>query len=228
MKSIRHWVRLLMLAAMACSVTLVAGRLIFYPAQPKVANRAFAFPEQVGLTNNSNPIQSEPLTFESDMPKFFVSGHRYRYQHDSWPVEVEMRYLIYPNADLMELIQVYLQPQQGVQRDAITIKQSPDLGSYLLYSNQGQAYLSACINPYGTGTVTDQEFKYNRNFYDIRYRLWPWLKGENLKDERCLWAHLSTPLEGDLKAAHLVLEQIWPDWYRWWQAEFPPLYTKKI
>ncbi|MEM9162826.1 MAG: cyanoexosortase A system-associated protein [Cyanobacteria bacterium P01_F01_bin.4] len=227
MKNIGQLVRLGTLTTMACGATLVAGRVLFYPAQPKVVDSSFQFPAQVSLAD-SNPSQGEVITFAADAPEFFVSGHRYQVQYDNRPVAVEMRYLIHPNAELMELIEQYLEPEQTVQRDAIAIKQSPDLGSYLLYSDQGQAYLSACINPYGTSTVTDQEFKYNRNFYDIRYRLWPWLTGENLKDERCLWAHLSTPLGNDPQAAQKALEQVWPDWYEWWQAEFPPLYAKQV
>lgn len=227
MKNLERLMRLLVLAATAGSTMLVVGRVLFYQAQPKIANRSFVFPKQVALADSANS-QSEAITFGADIPDFFVSGHRYLYQYNNQSVEVEMRYLVYPNAELIELIETYLNPEKTVSRDAIAIKQSPDMGSYLLYSDRARAYLSACINAYGNSTVTDQEFKYNRNFYDIRHRLWPWLTGENLKDERCLWAHLSTPIGGDNQAAQQILEQVWPVWSEWWQAEFPPLYTKQL
>ncbi|MEO1402290.1 MAG: cyanoexosortase A system-associated protein [Cyanobacteria bacterium J06635_1] len=227
MKNVGQGIRLLTLVTMTCGATLVAGRVLFYPAQPKVADRSFSFPDHVVLADSS-VSQGEVITFDSDMPEFFVSGHRYRYQYNERSVAVEMRYLIRPNAELMKLIEKHLDTDQPVPREEIVIKQSPDLGSYLLYSDQEQAYLSACIDPYGNSTATDEEFKYNRNFYDIRHRLWPWLTGENLKDERCLWAHLSTPLGDNAQAAKQALEQIWPVWYELWQIEFPPLYAKQL
>lgn len=223
--------RWLILMATFGAVTLVAGRVVLFPAQSRAIEPNFTFPNQVPMADWQVDTEAS-LPLAESMPSY-VLGHRYQYSQSghsqlNQQVVIEMRYLIRPNAELMELINKHLDTEKTVERDAIAIKQSSDLGSYLLYSDQGRAYLSACINPYGTSTVTDQEFKYNRNFYDIRHRLWPWLTGENLKDERCLWAHLSTSLESDPEAAQQVLEQVWPDWYKWWQAEFPPLYTKQI
>jgi cyanosortase A-associated protein len=43
-----------------------------------------------------------------------------------------------------------------------------------------------------------QQFLKNQVTYDLQIgRLMPWLLGEEtLRDRRCLWAHLSTPLNG--------------------------------
>ncbi|NEP18758.1 MAG: cyanoexosortase A system-associated protein [Leptolyngbya sp. SIO4C1] len=215
------WIRWVVLITALSGVATVTGRVLLYPAQSKVLSTAYRFPEQVALAGQ--PGQAEALALDPEFPEFYATAHRYRYQYQERSVDIEMYYLVRPNAELTELLED--QFNQVPNPETALIKQSPDTGAYLTYSDSDRVYLTACINPHGGSTVTDQAFKYNRNFHDIQHRLLPWLRGEPLKDERCLWAQLSTPAAADDAAATRTLEQAWKSWYDWWQAHFPEATT---
>ncbi len=99
------------------------------------------------------------------------------------------------------------------------------VGYYGVLSHEGQAYLSACINPSGGSTVTEQQFTQNRYQYDLNVgRLLPWIAGqESLLDRRCIWTLMSTPVAQGTSpdAAYKTLETAWFSWFQWWQSNFP-------
>lgn len=92
-----------------------------------------------------------------------------------------------------------------------------------MYTYKQQAYLDACINPQGGSTFTSDLFDANRIRYDLQFaRLLPWLLGhQELRDKRCLWTHLSIPLDRSSSDAYVSLEQAWFSWHKWWSSRFP-------
>ncbi|NJP09052.1 MAG: cyanoexosortase A system-associated protein [Leptolyngbyaceae cyanobacterium RU_5_1] len=115
-------------------------------------------------------------------------------------------------------------------------KYQPGVGHYGTVSGNGRAYLTACINPRGESTVTEQQFTQNRYTHDLRVdRIVPWILGrESLIDRRCLWTLMSTPLElstpktspkSELvsldKGVYNDLETAWFSWHQGWQSNFP-------
>jgi len=105
------------------------------------------------------------------------------------------------------------------------------VGYYGVLTHEGKAYLSACINPRGESTVTEQQFRQSLYATDLQVgRILPWISGrEPLLDRRCLWTLMSTPLPSGKntdstasEAAYKTLEAAWFNWFRWWQPKFPP------
>ena len=93
-----------------------------------------------------------------------------------------------------------------------------------MYVAQNRAYLIACMNSRGGSTLTRQEFNDNRERYDlVSDRTIPWLLGQqSFQDKRCVWAHLSIPLQNFASEdSYETLEKAWFDWYQWWHPRFP-------
>ncbi len=210
--------RMPVLAVTLTGVLLVLGKLILYPAVTKRTVTPFVFPSAVPLPG-WQPLPSHPLVAQTTKPAKYVSGRQYQYIQNDLPLNIEMRYVVDTDGDVKEFIKTYASiPSSPV------LRQKEEIGFYGLFTYQGKAYLSTCINPYGNSTVTDRQFKQNRNTYDLQLnRLLPWLLGqENFKDERCLWAHLSTPLRhSSPEPAYQLLESTWFSWYQWWRPRFP-------
>ncbi|MGA9380656.1 MAG: cyanoexosortase A system-associated protein [Phormidium sp.] len=165
-------------------------------------------------------LPSFPLVDSSgDRIPVFLSGRRYQYIKNNLTLDIEMRYFVDTSGEVKDFIKTY-----GSISVSPLIRQKEEIGFYGLFTHQERAYLSACINPHGSSTVTARQFKQNRNLYDLQFnRLLPWLLGqENLKDERCLWTNLSIPLNhSSPEVAYQSLENVWFSWYRWWNPQFP-------
>jgi cyanosortase A-associated protein len=99
-------------------------------------------------------------------------------------------------------------------------------GFYGMVTHDETAYISACIPPRGNSTFTAQQFQQNALLHDIRPTRvikW-WLGQQKLVDQRCLWTHLSIPIDdGSAEDAYDVLEEAWTPWLKWWQSHFPEL-----
>jgi cyanosortase A-associated protein len=136
-----------------------------------------------------------------------------------------MRYLAGTRGDIVTLINKHTNiPKQVVENT--DIEKIPEVGYYILFSNRDRAYLSACINSRGNTTVTAKQFSQNRYSQDLKFNIvLPWLQGkDSLRDSRCLWVQLSTPLEKSTTSiAYQTLTKAWIDWYHWWQPRFPTL-----
>jgi cyanosortase A-associated protein len=98
------------------------------------------------------------------------------------------------------------------------------IGHYGLFSYQDKAYLTACINPRGGTTFTKEQFSDQRNTSMMQFdRILLWLIGkEDLRDWRCLWVNMSTPVQqSNPQAAYVILQDTWKDWYSWWSPRWP-------
>lgn len=210
--------RLPLLTLIFSSAFLTLGKVFLFPNSEQFTAVAFTFPDQVPLIE-WQALDSNILTGKAVGISQHSGGRRYRYSKENTALEIEMRYFVNTDGNTANFFQEFhgtTQPQSYQNKTGNT-------GSYSLFIHAEKAHLSACINPYGGSTVTGNQFKQNRNIYDFFPRLVPWLLGKGyLKDNRCLWAHLSIPLgQVPPQTTYQVLENAWAAWYPWWNQHFP-------
>lgn len=207
------------MAATLTGVVFVLGKSLLFPSADNPTPVSFAFPTTVPLAQ-WQPVESSPIEVKEDSK--LVSGRLYRYQQDRLPLSIEMRYVTRTNGEVKKLIAQYLNADTAAAK--LITRQQEGIGFYSIAATPDRAYLSSCINPRGGSTVTADQFRANRNTYDINLsRIVPWLLGQQeLRDHRCLWTVLSIPLENtSAEDAYPILETAWVSWYRWWQPRFP-------
>ena len=210
--------RIPLLAVTLSGVVLALVKVILYPAVNSRTNTPFVFPSAVSLPG-WQPLSSHPLVNQTELHPNYISGRHYQYIQNNLLMDIEMRYLVDTSGDVKDFIKTYTSIPSS-----LVLRQHQGIGFYGLFTHQGKAYLSSCINPYGGSTVTHRQFKQNRNIYDLQpSRLLPWLLGqEDLKDDRCVWAHLSIPLKhSSPKRGYQSLESAWLSWSQWWRPRFP-------
>lgn len=211
-------IRISFLAITSIAVLLVLAKSILIPAESRQVASAFVFPLAVPLTG----WQSLPSsTLNQNTQPNYLSGRQYQYTQQNLPLNIEMRYVVNTVGDVKE----FVKQTTNIPLSKVVQRQQAGIGFYNLFTYQEKAYLSSCINPRGGTTVTDRQFKQNRNTYDLQLnRLLPWLLGEEkLKDNRCLWTHLSIPLKHTTPDhAYQKLETAFFSWYQWWEVRFPP------
>jgi cyanosortase A-associated protein len=199
-------------------VLFVLGQSIFDPNQPRTAATPFVFPDEIALPGWK--LSSHRSLSNSSDRRDFIAGKFYQYSQNQSVVDIEVRYFADTDGDVSHYLQGY---QKNTFSDRSSIRHQSQIGFYQVFSDQNRAYLSACINPQGGSTVTGIQFRENRNAHDLRVdRIAPWLLGRsNLRDFRCLWTHLSTPLKTSPEEAYSTLESAWIVWYSSWRSRFP-------
>lgn len=211
------------------SAVFVFGRTITDPEIGKRTATRFIFPSVVPLPQwQSLPGKPLPNQTVEQLPygKLVLPGMHYRYQQNGIPLDIKMRYEINASGDVKQLIEMHTDVRFLPNQSQPIIRERKPLGYYGVFVYKQQAYLGACINPSGGSTFTSAQFDYNRIHYDLQFqRLLLWLLGrQELRDNRCLWTHLSIPLnQSSPESAYSVLEQAWFSWYKWWQTRFPKL-----
>lgn len=220
-------IRISLLAITCLGVLCTIGTLILdaNAASHQVSN--FAFPDNV-LLKDGQILDSQLLTDTVvQEPKQYdaaIAGRRYRYRYDSIPLDIEMRYIIGTLGNVESLINKNTTINLPSDKIFQTVRYQEGIGYYGLFVYQNKAYLSSCINPQGNSTVSTKQFFNNRYIYNIRLnRLLPWLLGEqSFLDRRCIWAHLSIPINNlEEQTAYKVLEKAWFSYYHWWSYHFP-------
>lgn len=219
--AIARWssLRIWLLAATFGGVLVVVGKSILYPAGDKQVT-PFEFPTAIPLPEWQH-LESTPL--DKTEEKDIAAGMDYRFVQKNVVLDIKMRYITSKQADVKKLMKQY-----GGDRpypNTLPLRQQEGVGFYSIWGTPERSYLSACINPHGGSTVTEEQFRKNRNIYDLQpIRIWYWLLGRGeLRDWRCLWAVLSVPIEptSSQEDAEKMLLGAWLSWYEWWQPRFP-------
>jgi len=230
-------VRISLLAVILGGVVLVLGKEIFSPvaSSSKVVQQPLplVFPATVGLqdwqetsSRSLTESVSKPAATADDSRIRSLSGREYKYVRNNLPLDIRMLYVINTRGKFgpKSIIQYYSPVKLAFNSPSVDVRHQQGIGFYSVFAYQQRAYLSACINPRGGSTVSQLQFMLNRYIHDLRWsRILPWLLGQGpLTDRRCLWAHLSIPLENSApEEAYQSLETVWFSWYRWWQPRFP-------
>jgi cyanosortase A-associated protein len=188
------------------------------------------FPQPPSLTDLQH-IESKSLPDHKFSNQKIAIGRQYRYRNPQLakPIDIQVRYITDGVANrpaMVDTLPVFTDVPTSVLAPA-TVKEQPDVGEYSLFVHKDTAYLGTCINPHGITTATGNRFQANSNPNLLQglplNRLLPWLLGQQtLRDSRCIWTVLSTPIDratpdGTMKK----LETIGVTWIRWWQANFP-------
>lgn len=224
------WQRLrtpLLILAFA-NVLFVFSRAIFDSDIGKRKINSFEFPATVPLAQWQQVASQrlpDRIVDEPPYGKVAFPGRRYQYRQNSLLLNIEMRYELNTVGDGRQMIETYEKISFPPDR-AQPIIRHKQLGFYAVFVDRERAYLNACINPRGGSTFTASQFDSNRARYDIQFqRLGLWLLGrKELRDNRCLWSHLSIPLNQSApESAYTTLERAWLSWYRWWSSRFPPI-----
>jgi cyanosortase A-associated protein len=217
-----------LLATTCLSISLLTIYSWFSPTAGKREVKPFTFSDRILLNSwqlvktESLPVENLKILTESDRP---TSPKHYSYINNNVSLNLEMRYLVGTRGDIVELIKQQKNiPQEII--DNAKIEEIPEIGYHILSHDRDRAYLSTCINSRGNTTVTGKQFSQNRYTHDLNFNLvLPWLQGkESIRDLRCLWVNLSTPIEKkNVSTAYQILTKAWIDWYHWWQPRFPKL-----
>jgi cyanosortase A-associated protein len=190
----------------------------------------FVFPERIEFaqvqTQTSAATSPETIVDTKDFygkPRY-LSGKSYKYAVDNIPIDIAFRYAVGTNGDLF----LYLKEYGNIEINEDDLRQKTvrdSTGYYAAFEYQNRAYVTACINPRGISTVTKEQFEDNASDRATdRDVVIGWLLGQkDLRDRRCLWTLMSTPIESDSdrNAANQKLEKTWTLWYEWWKLRFP-------
>ncbi len=209
------------LAITCAGVALVFGRLLLMEANAGAI--AYQLPAEVSLPNWQTEPSSE-LKKRDDERQDEVSGRLYQYRQGDRTLTIEMRYFVGGDSQVRNLLLKYDKPGAATSFPA-TIQHDPETGYFSLFSDQGNAYLSSCINPRGGSTVTLEQFKQNRYAHDFRVdRIVPVILGQTtLQDGRCLWTFMQIPIQSDDQhEAYRLLKEAWTSWFQQWADQFPP------
>jgi len=202
---------------------------------PTAGNRpvsSFEFPDRIPLNSwqqvdSKSAINSlfDPQKPAQESQELVQSAHDYRYSQNGSDLQVEMRYVVGTRGDVNSYLHEYTEiPPKAIESQKI--EQLEGVGHYALFTSGNRAYLSSCISPRSLSNVTQKQFSDNRYSNDFQPQiLLDWLQGTaSIRDRRCLWTHLSTPIsKSDPQIAYKTLETAWIDWYQWWQPRFPTL-----
>lgn len=195
---------------------------------PEVARREIQplqFPSKVTLSGwteeKSIPLVKQPETkLRFDRLR---SGREYHYGQQEAKVTVALRFSS-PTVGRLEnyIKQTYPKPLETAYRQGNT-RYIPNRGNYRLFQDDEKAYLSACLTPTGESTVDFQNYvnKANRQVFNWQ-TLIPRLLGEkSLRERRCLWVNLSTPLNSNSpETSYQLLESVFKTGYPKWQGLF--------
>ncbi len=216
--------RLILLAAITMGVVAVLIRVFLLPAaktDSKLAqSNTFEFPNSVPLTG-WEPISNQALKAQK---KAQSDGHLYQYRQNNQTLVVEVRHELYGGANVSRLLNIYTPiPPATV---LINVREKPETGFYGIFEHENKAYLTACINPEGRSTVTEQQFVQNKYKYGWGVgRTFGWMLGQNdLFEASCLWTLASLPVNSEANPAALeqtyqTLATVWGEWYQWWKEK---------
>lgn len=219
--------RIPLLILTCANVLFVFGRSILDPTIGKRTLTPFVFPSVVPLAQwqlvASQPLKANTVE-SSSFGKLELPGRQYRYIQNGLPLDIKTRYEVETDGDVKEFIKSHAGIRLSLNQPGLVVRQHPQLGFYGVYVYQKRAYLDACINSRGGSTFTTEQFRYNRMHYDVQFnRVLAWLFVQQpLNDRRCLWSHLSIPLnQSSPSSAVVILEKAWESWYKWWSPRFP-------
>jgi cyanosortase A-associated protein len=214
-KTVRIW----LLTALFIGVFCVLIKSILFPHTTQSAATPFTFPTSAPLPQ-WQLLDSQPIKITDDPT--FLTSRRYRYQQNSNSLNIDMHYIVNSSGDVQDFVKKHIFSQKATT--SLLIRETSGVGFHALFTYQGNAFLSSCINPRGGSTVTFDQFRENRNTYDMQLgRLLLWLLGiQPLRDFRCMWNVLSVPLKTTQpEEVYPLLESAWLSWYSWWETRFP-------
>jgi cyanosortase A-associated protein len=228
----QHQWRTGFLATTSIGISLATLYTLIAPTAGNRPVSSFEFPDHIPLNSWQQVDSKSRINSLFSPPKpapksqeFLQSAHNYHYSQNGSDLQVEVRYLVGTRGDVNSYLQEYTEiPPEAIESQKI--EQLKEVGYYTLLTSGDRAYLSSCISPRSLSSATQKQFSENRDSNDFQPQVWlNWLQGTaSIRDRRCLWTHLSTPIpKSNPEIAYRILETAWSDWYRWWLPRFPSL-----
>ncbi|MEM7726779.1 MAG: cyanoexosortase A system-associated protein [Cyanobacteria bacterium P01_A01_bin.45] len=207
-------IRISLLSVTCGAVFLSLGSIVMRSPNYEQGADSFSFPVRVKLLGWKQVSSTRKLD-KIEKNSEIINQKLYQYIQNDLALDIEMRYS--KEIKVRSLIKKY----QGIEKPA-EIRQRPNIGYYGIGFDRGRVYLSACITPQGNSTYTYEQFRENEEYIsrlDIKHIL-NWILGKNrLREERCLWTHLSMSVEkSSPKQNYQLLEKAWFSWYKYWQS----------
>lgn len=198
----------------------------------EIAN--FDFPPRLELNSGTVAIAStypsvilplsEPPRKDLINKEVRVAYQQYQLPNSRSPIDIGISYIINTRGEVNNYLQQYtsLTPEIIASQ---TNKNLSKVGYHILFTDQNRAYLNSCISPRSPSNINHQQFSQNRYHNDLDFNIaWKWLRGTaSIRDRRCLWVNISTPINSDTQTAYQQLETAWKDLYQWWLSNFPAL-----
>ncbi len=188
----------------------------------------FIFPDRIELPKSQTKLEAQENIIDPqeflEQPKYLF-GKKYKYFLDGMPIDIDLRYVVGSEGELYwyfkGVTNIQISEEELRQK---TVRKDP-IGYHATFIDQNRAYLTACINPRGISTVTGEQFNDNASDRAMdRDVIISWLLGQkDLRDRRCLWTLMSTPItsNSNLNDTNRKLEKVWISWYEWWKPRFP-------
>jgi cyanosortase A-associated protein len=223
--------KIVILTALSGGALFTLGKLWIHPNVPKPSPN---LPESISLPqwkfyssiDVSNPTDSDQDDFKPQHSRF-ISGKSYHFKPNQLHTKqqilaLEIRYLAETDGDLRKILKQYkaIILVDAINKDSPILRRKDGIGSYIVFTEFERLHLSACINPSGNSSVTRDQFQSDRNKYDLQMgRIIGWLMGQaELREQSCLWVHLSSPLPKDspipTDKSVQNIETAWFDWYQ--------------
>jgi cyanosortase A-associated protein len=180
--------------------------------------QTFDYPDQVTLPS------WQFKTSEKAIVEGKPAGQQYTIQKDDLTVKITAFHQPHSDGNISRLLVAYTKAKPATVY--IHPLEHRDTGYFGAFVFEHQAYISACLNPHGLSTVTEQQFVSNQ--YRHNLNLWGWLAGQkDLTDSRCLWTLISAPIPPNSTPEETTqifqqLETAWVEWYQWWQVNEKP------
>ena len=222
----------LIATAISTNFTAVFALIIPQAGHRSVAD--FKFPQYIELDSakamatkdfvDLTQFNQASSTAAEVQPEIVEAHQKYQYKQGKSPVSLEITYLSNTRGDVLSYLQKYAKiAPQAIQNQATS--RFPAIGHHTLFQDRDRAYLSSCISPRSLSSVDQKQFSKYRYQNDLTLEVaWQWLQGKSsIRDRRCLWVHLSTPLVTDSQTAFNTLESAWKEVYQWWLPNFPAL-----
>jgi len=216
----------LVISTVGINLTLLATLLVSTVGNRDVAD--FKFPQQIHFREGKaiakkskiNPQLTETVTGE-----VIKARQKYQYLQDGRSLNLGISYLVGTRGDVSTYLQTYTSVAEEIIKTK-SVKQIPGVGYHALFTDGDRAYLTSCISPRSPSNITQKQFSQHRYQQDLQLQVGlDWLRGKaSIRDRRCLWILLSTPVTAsDSQAAEEILSTAWKDIYQWWLPNFPQL-----
>ncbi|MBD1846412.1 cyanoexosortase A system-associated protein [Cyanobacteria bacterium FACHB-63] len=223
-----NWVktRNFWLSTALVSSSLVLLKLTLTPAQ-KPPPPSYTFPASIPLSRwqfvQATPIGLQKLytpSLATSLDDLTISGQHYRYLRNGQPISIEIRYL----RDYSSVSDIVKDSTVEMARIPLTPAQS-SVGAHAVYQRSQQSFITGCIPATRETTITSGQLRSAQNRIDVlARRALPWFLGQApLRNLRCLWVRMSTPMNSTSATnSQPELEQAWVEWVQWWQNNYPP------
>ena len=199
-----------------------------FPPQISLPSWQFVDSKPISLVpqppKEGNPLEPQTGTAPDKIKAILseqVLGQVYRYQKAGQNLTVNFYYMPLRLPNDSSYVQQF-SSLANLPSSTKLIETVNTRGHHLLFSDEHNRYLTACINSQGKSTITYSQFA--AYFYRpyLNPALWFNLFNgkQTLRDRRCLWGQVS--LTGK-EARDAELETIWQELLSYWENNFPKL-----